>query len=245
MTGERKANLEIAADAEALAHRVADWLLARALAKEENVFAIALSGGATPRRLYRRLAAQPYLDAFPWSRSQWFWGDERFVPHSDAASNYRMVHEALLSRAPIPAANIHAIPTESVSPQAAASIYDAELKSFYGAGRLDSARPLFDVTLLGLGPDGHTASLFPGTAVLAERVRWVAAVSDAKHGERITLTYPALQSSRDAAFLVTGADKRSILARYRGGDTSLPASHLVPSGTLHVFADRAAAGEAI
>ncbi|MEO8559033.1 MAG: 6-phosphogluconolactonase [Rhodospirillales bacterium] len=243
MTGERKTNLEIVADAEALAQRVANWLWALALAKEK-VFAIALSGGGTPRLLYQHLAAQPYRDSFPWSRAHWFWGDERFVPHSDAASNYRMVHDALLSRAPIPAANIHAIPTEGVSPQAAASIYDAELKSFYGAKRLDPARPLFDVTLLGLGPDGHTASLFPGTAVLAEHVRWVAAVTDDKHGERITLTYPALQSSRHAAFLVAGADKRSILSRYRRGDASLPASHLVPSGTLHVFADRAAVGEA-
>ena len=147
---------------------------------KEGVFAVALSGGSTPRRLYEHLAGPPYRDAFPWSRTHWFWGDERFVPHGDAQSNYRMVREALLSRAPIPAINIHPIPTEGVSPEAAAVTYERELKSFYGAKRLDAARPLFDVTLLGLGPDGHTASLFPGTAVLAERDRWVAAVVGVK-----------------------------------------------------------------
>jgi 6-phosphogluconolactonase len=243
MTSGRKAEFEIVADAEAMAHRVADWLSTLALARED-VFAIALSGGNTPRLLYRHLAAEPYLDAFPWSRAHWFWGDERFVPHGNAASNYRMVQEAMLSRAPIPAANVHAIPTEGVSLHGAASLYEAELKSFYGAERLDPTRPLFDVTLLGLGPDGHTASLFPGTAVLAERVRWVAAVADDRHGVRITLTYPALESSRHVAFLVAGTDKHAILARYRRGDASLPASHLAPRGALYVFADRAAAGEA-
>ena len=136
---------------------------------EGGSFAVCLSGGSTPQRLYEHLAGPPYRDAFPWSRTHWFWGDEQFVPHDDALSNYRMVREALLSRAPIPAVNIHPIPTEGLSPEAAASAYERELKSFYGADHLDPARPLFDVNLLGLGPDGHTASLFPGSAVLAER----------------------------------------------------------------------------
>ena len=161
MTHPFEAKLEILADPEALSHRVADWLLEMATAKD-GIFAINLSGGSTPRRLYERLAGPPYRDTFPWSRTHWFWGDERFVPHDDALSNYRMVREALLSRAPIPADNVHPIPTEGISPEAAASAYERQLKSFYGAERLDPARPLFDVTLLGLGPDGHTASLFPG-----------------------------------------------------------------------------------
>ena len=203
MTSPSEAKLEILADPEALSRRVADWMLELATAKD-GVFAVALSGGSTPRRLYEHLAGPPYRDVFPWSRTHWFWGDERFVPHDDALSNYRMVREALLSRAPIPAINIHPIPTEGISPEAAASAYERELKSFYGAERLDPARPLFDVNLLGLGPDGHTASLFPGTAVLAERDRWVAAVIGAKSEARITLTYPALESSRHAAFLVAG-----------------------------------------
>jgi 6-phosphogluconolactonase len=241
MTNSSQVKLEILADPEALARRVADWLLAAANAKD-GVFAIALSGGSTPRRLYEYLAEPTYRDGFPWSRTHWFWGDERFVPHGDALSNYRMVREALLSLAPIPATNIHAIPTEGVSPEAAASAYERELKSFYGAERLDPARPLFDVTLLGLGPDGHTASLFPNTAVLAERDSWVAAVVGAKSEARITLTYPVLESSRNAAFLVVGEEKRAALARLRRGDDSLPAACLHPTGTLWIFGDAAAVG---
>ncbi|MGO8917033.1 MAG: 6-phosphogluconolactonase [Stellaceae bacterium] len=244
MTGPATPRLEILGDSEALSRRVADWMLDLATAKA-GAFAVALSGGSTPRQLYQLLAGPPYRAAFPWSRTHWFWGDERFVPRDDAQSNYRMVREALLSRAPVPAVNIHPIPTEDVGAEAAASAYERELKSFYGAARLDPARPLFDVTLLGLGPDGHTASLFPGTAVLAERERWVAAVIGAKAETRITLTYPALESSRHAAFLVAGKEKRAILERFRRGDDALPAARLHPGGTLWLFADAAAAGMAI
>jgi 6-phosphogluconolactonase len=243
MTRVSEAKLEILADREALSRRVAGWMLELATAKD-GAFSVALSGGSTPRRLYRLLVEPPYRNRFPWSRTHWFWSDERFVPHDDPLSNYRMVREALLSRAPIPASNIHPISTEGITAEAAASAYERELKAFYGAGRLDPARPLFDVTLLGLGPDGHTASLFPGTTVLAERDRWVAAVDGAKTEVRITLTYPALESSRHAAFLVAGEDKRTIFGRLRRGDDSVPAARLHPIGTLWVFAD-VAAGEAI
>jgi 6-phosphogluconolactonase len=234
--------LEVLANPEALARWVAGWITEMAIAKE-GVFAVALSGGSTPRPIYEHLAAPPYRDAFPWSRTHWFWGDERFVPHDDPLSNYRMAQEALLSRAPIPAANIHPIPTGGGNPEAAALAYDRELKSFYGAECLDPARPLFDVNLLGLGPDGHTASLFPGNAVLGERDRWVAAVVGAKPEARITLTYPALESSRSATLIVAGKDKRDIFARFRSGDETLPAARLRPTGTLYLFADVAAAGE--
>lgn len=239
MTNPIEAKLEILADAEALSHRVADWLLEMATAKD-GLFVIDLSGGSTPRRLYERLAGPPYRDTFPWSRTHWFWGDERFVPHDDALSNYRMVRDALLSRAPIPALNVHPIPTEGVTPEAAALVYERQLKSFYGAERLDPARPLFDVTLLGLGPDGHTASLFPETTAVTEQNHWVAAVVGAKSEARITLTYPALESSRNAAFLVEGEEKRAILKRLCRGDDSLPAARLRPTGALWVFADEAA-----
>ena len=240
MSDQRGIVWEIVPDAEALAQRAASWLLAAARA-QDGAFAIALSGGATPRRLYEVLAEPPYRDVFPWPRVHLFWGDERFVPRDDAASNYRMVHEALLSRVSIPDANIHAIPTEGLHPDDAAAAYERELKSFYGADRLDPARPLFDVVLLGLGSDGHTASLFAGSAILDERDRWVAAVLDAKSEPRITLTYPALESSRRTAFLVAGSEKREILARFRAGDDALPAARLRPVGTLLVFADAAAA----
>ena len=244
MTRPFEAKLEILANPEALSRRVADWLLDMATAKD-GVFAVSLSGGSTPKQLYECLAEPPYRETFPWSRTHWFWGDERFVPHDDALSNYRMVRQALLSRAPIPAANVHPMPTEGLSPEAAASAYERQLKSFYGAERLDPVRPLFDVTLLGLGPDGHTASLFPGTAVLAERDRWVAAVVGTKSEARITLTYPALESSRNVAFLVVGEEKQAILGRLCHGDASLPAAHLRPAGALWVFADETAGMEAI
>jgi 6-phosphogluconolactonase len=244
MTGPPQANLEILADPENLARRVADWILDLATARD-GVFAVALSGGSTPQRLYQLLAGAPYRAGFPWSRTHWFWGDERFVPHDDALSNYRMVREAMLSRVPIPAGNIHPMPTEGVTPEAAAAAYARELNSFYGAARLDPLRPLFDVTLLGLGPDGHTASLFPGTSVLAERDRWVAAVVGTKLEARITLTYPALESSRHTAFLVAGKEKSAILDRFRRGDETLPAARLHPTGTLWLFADAAAARETV
>jgi len=241
MIGASEAKLEILTDAAALSRRVAAWLLELALAKE-GAFAVCLSGGSTPQGLYERLADAPYRDAFPWSRTHWFWGDERFVPHDDSLSNYRMARLALLSRAPVPPANIHPIPTEGLTPDAAASQYEGELKSFYGAGQLDPSKPLFDVNLLGLGLNGHTASLFPGSPVLAERDKWVAAVIGAKPEARITLTYPTLESSRHAAFLVAGDEKRAIFRRLRSGDESLPAARLHPTGTLWMFADAAAAG---
>jgi 6-phosphogluconolactonase len=117
------------------------------------------------------------------------------------------------------------------------------LKSFYGAGTLDSARPLFEIALLGLGEDGHFASLFPRHPVLKEHTRWAAPVIGATPEPRITLTYPVLESSRHAAFLVAGASKADILRRFRAGEPDLPASHFQPLGELSVFADRAAAGE--
>jgi 6-phosphogluconolactonase len=234
-------HLEILADPEAMARRVAGWLLAAAVRSEQR-FAVALSGGSTPRRLYELLAGSPYCEAFPWARTHWFWGDERFVPRDSSESNYRMVREAMLARAPVPAANIHPVPTEGLAPEDAALSYERMLKAFYGAATLSPNRPLFDVTFLGLGPDGHTASLFPDTAVLRERSRWVSAVIGAKAEPRITLTYPALESSRAIAFLVTGAAKRPVLEQLLKRDPALPATHLhLVNGTLHLFADCAAA----
>ncbi|WP_262272529.1 6-phosphogluconolactonase [Microvirga yunnanensis] len=239
MTAFSTATVEVLADAEALARRAADWLLAAALAKQD-AFTIALSGGSTPRRLYELLAAPPYYDAFPWSRTHWFWGDERFVPHDSAQSNFRMACETLLSRMPIPAANVHPVPTKGLTPEEAAVEYECTLQSFYGATVLTPKRPLFDVVLLGLGAEGHIASLFPGTAILEERRRWVASVVGAKPEPRISLTYPALNSSRQVAFLAAGESKREVLDRLFRGDTSLPAARLRPRGELRFFLDRAA-----
>lgn len=243
MTRAAEAGLCVYATPAELAGHAADWLLEIALAKE-GVVAVCLSGGATPQLLYRRLAEPPYLGAFPWSRAHFFWGDERFVPHGSALSNYRMAHEALLARAPVPPQNIHPIPTEGLSPDEAAAVYEYELKSFYGAVQLDPARPFFDAAFLGLGGDGHTASLFPGSAALEERERWAVAVKGMKAETRITLTYPALESSAHAAFLVAGPEKRPVLARLRGGGADFPAALLNVSGALSIFCDAAAAAPA-
>jgi 6-phosphogluconolactonase len=235
---------KIYADPEALAQHAADWLLAWAsatTAKEGARFSVCLSGGSTPKRLYELLATSPRRDAFPWQRTHWFWGDERFVPPDDTSSNYRMVREAMLDRVPVPAANIHPIPTLSVSPEQAAKVYERELQLFHGEETLDPDRPLFDVVLLGLGTNGHTASLFPGMPVLDERTRWAGTMTDAEAGTRITLTYPALESCRQALFLVAGADKKPMLKRVLSGDRALPAGRFAPQGTLHFFVDRAAA----
>ena len=229
-------------DAETLAHHVAEWLcdLARA---SDRTFAVSLSGGSTPRRLYELLATPEIASRFPWSRVHWFWGDERFVPHDHPDSNYGMARDAFLSRVPVPADNVHAIPTEGLSPEQAAAAYEATLKRFYGADTLAPGRPLFDVTLLGIGEDGHTASLFPGQPALQETQRWVVAVIGAMPEPRITLTYPALDSSRDVAFVVTGRGKRDVVARAQAGDRTIPAGLVRPVGRLHWFTDRAAAAE--
>jgi 6-phosphogluconolactonase len=229
-------------DADAMARHVADWICGLARSTDQP-FSICLSGGATPRPVYEFLAEPAIATRFPWRRVHWFFGDERFVPHDHPDSNYRMVYEALISRAPIASANVHAVPVDGLSPQRAALAYEAALKRHYGAERLEPDRPLFDVTLLGIGADGHTASLFPGHPSLSERRRLVVAVVGPTSQPRITLTYPALDSSRDLAFVVSGESKRGILARVRAGDPALPASRIRPLGSLHWFADRAAAPE--
>ncbi len=236
-----KVQLEILHDPRVLAQRVADWLLAAAIS-ELGTFKIALSGGSTPKLLYECLAGTPYRDRFPWSRVHWFWGDERFVPHDDAMSNYRMVHDALFAHVPVPIANIHPIATEGLHPDKSAEQYERTLKAAYGGEYLEPERPLFDVTLLGLGEDGHTASLFPETTVLGERHRWVAADVGAKAEARITLTYPAIESSRRVAFLVAGRGKREVFAAVQREGCTLPAARVHPVGSLTWFVDRAAAG---
>ena len=231
------ADLIVLDDAQAVARHAAAWLSRKLAARAQEASAVCLSGGATPRILYATLAQIP----LPWKRIHWFWCDERFVPSADPRSNYGMVQELLLARAPIPRENIHAIPTGRDTPEAAAAAYEEDLKRFYGAPALQADRPLFDVTFLGVGEDGHTASLFPGSPVLQERSRWAAAVRDAQSEARITLTYPVLESSRDVAFLVTGARKRAIMEEMLDGATGAPAARVRPAGRLRWFVDRAAA----
>ena len=231
--------LDVLADPDALAMRAADLMMS--IAETKQRVAIALSGGSTPRKLYQLLATSPRLEAFPWANVHWFWGDERFVPPDDPASNYRMTREAMLARAPVPPDHIHPMPTVGLSPEAAAAAYARTLKDFYGADELVPDRPLFDLVLLGLGTNGHTASLFPGMPVLEERRHWVGTMHDPEAGTRLTLTYPALESSRETVFLVAGADKKTVLREVLAGDQAQPAARLRPQGTLRFLADRAAA----
>ncbi|HEY1753619.1 MAG TPA: 6-phosphogluconolactonase [Caulobacteraceae bacterium] len=233
--------IEVLADPPALATRVAEWMTEAALAGPAP-FRICLSGGSTPKRLYALLGSPPFVERFPWAKAAWFWGDERFVPYDDPASNYRMAREAMLAKAPVSSASIHPMPTDG-EPDAAARGYERTLKDAYGAEALDPARPLFEIMLLGLGPDGHTASLLPGDPVLGERSRWVAAVAHGRPEVRITLTYPAIESSRRVAFLVEGAQKAAILAAVRGGASDVPAARLRPAGEITWFVDAAAAGQ--
>ena len=222
--------------AETLALEVAEWLCTLAQASDGD-FTVCLSGGSTPRPLYQRLATPAVASRFPWGRSHWFWGDERFVPHAHPDSNFLMADEAFLSRVPVPASNIHAIPTEHLAPEHAAAAYAETLQRFYGAQTLAPERPLFDVALLGVGEDGHTASLFPGDRALQETRRWAVAVISAKREPRITLTYPTLDSSRHVVFLVTGREKRKTVARVRDGASTLPAAMVRPLGQVHWFTD--------
>jgi 6-phosphogluconolactonase len=235
--------LTVFEDGPALAEGVAHWLMERALAKKGH-FSLCLSGGSTPKVLYQRLAQPPFRDSFPWDRTDLFFGDERFVPAGDKDSNFTMASTALLDHVPIPKANVFRMVTEVASAQVVADTYEATLKRYYGAETLDAGRPLFDVNLLGLGPDGHTASLLPGQPVLEERTKWVADVSKGRPEARITLTYPVLESASAIAFLVVGAEKAAMLAHVRAGATDVPAGGLRTTAEIHFFADKAAVGTA-
>lgn len=233
-------NSEILPDADAVARAAADRLVALCVAAPDRPVAVCLSGGSTPKRLYALLAGPDYRDALPWARLHWFFGDDRHVPWDDAASNVRMAREAFAG-APIPAENLHGIPTEGTL-EADAAAYETELNAFYGTDRLDPGRPLFDLVLLGLGEDGHTASLFPGKPALDEATAWVAPVPEAGLAPfvpRITLTFPVLASARSVLFLVTGEAKRAPLERLAEGET-LPAFRV--AGPVTWLLDRAAAG---
>ena len=236
------AKVETSADKTSLAGHFADWLVARYEATN-GPFALNLSGGSTPKSVYELLASEAYSAKFDWTRIHVFFGDERFVPPDHPDSNYRMTREAMLSKVPIPEGNVHAVPTTGADPAEAAAAYEVTLKRFYGHDTLDLARPLFAVTLLGLGEDGHTASLFPGTAALDERTKWVTAVVGAKPEPRITMTYPVLASSRAVVFLVAGAGKRAMLGHLLDGDTAIPAGRIESAGDLTVFCDEAALGQ--
>lgn len=238
--GDRSVEPELAVlpDKEALSHAAAQRFVALAdRYTSTGAFGVALSGGSTPRPLYERLAAPPYRDQVSWPQVHLFWGDERCVPPDHAESNYRMACETLLDHVEIPAENIHRVRGE-LDPARAAQEYRSELERVLGAS------PGFDLILLGMGDDGHTASLFPGSPALQENERAAVAVY-APHLDswRVTLTLPVLNRARHVLFLVSGADKAPALARIRAGEP-LPAARVCPGqGTLTWLIDEAATGE--
>ncbi len=164
----RRPDLIVTADVDALAQTAANRISAR-LSQRSGRLAVCLSGGSTPERLYAVLAAEPYRNALPWERIHWFWGDDRFVPHNDPRSNCGAARRLLLEHVPSAPGHIHAMPTSAGSTAEVARLYEADLRGFYGAEALIPERPLFDVVLMGLGADGHTASLFPGRPECQEK----------------------------------------------------------------------------
>ena len=208
-------------------------------------FRLVLSGGSTPRALYQLLANEEFLPLIDWANVYVFWGDERCVPPDHADSNYRMARQSLLDFVPIPLDHIYRLHGE-MPPEQAASAYEASLRSFFSdreRGETPEAR--FDLVLLGLGDDAHTASLFPGTPALAETERWVAAQYVEKLGVwRLTLTPPAINAASAVQFLATGAGKAAALAAVLAGPRDphqFPAQFIQPqSGALDWYVDEAA-----
>ena len=238
----------ISADADALAHEAARRFVAaaRAASAARGRFAVALSGGSTPKALFALLAAAPYRDRIAWGNVQIFWGDERCVPPTDEQSNYRMTRETLLDRVALPAAQIHRIPAEDPDPARAARAYTAVLEQLFTLG--EGEFPTFDLIHLGLGPEGHTASLFPGSPALKEERALVAAPYVEKLGaHRITLTPLVINAAREVQFLVAGAGKAEIVGRVLHDPydpDELPAQIVAPSpGRLVWLLDEAAAAE--
>ncbi len=238
-------NLTIYPDNQSFVQGAADFiaeLATRAIA-ERGRFTIALSGGSTPRPIYARLAGAEYRERIAWPQVHIFFGDERCVPLDDARSNYRMARETVFDQVPIPPDNIHRIKGE-IDPALAALIYEQELQGLFRTRLL----PAFDLICLGMGENGHTASLFPGTSVLHERERWVAAqYVEVMQTWRVTFTAPLINAARNVAFLVEGPGKAEMLWRVLAGPYQpdvLPSQLIQPvSGQLYWLVDAAAASK--
>jgi 6-phosphogluconolactonase len=236
-TTQSNQSLQRYPDPAAVAQAAADIVVPFIESAGDRPFSLALSGGTTPQRFYRLLAEEPYRSRIPWRNVHVFLVDERHVPHDHPDSNYRMIREAMLDHVPIPASNIHPMPTED-SPDDCATRYESELNEFFG-----NATPQFDVMILGMGPDGHTASLFPGRELATNML--VSAVYDSPKPPptRLTLTLPVINQSRSVMFLATGTDKADALSKIflEGTQSGLPAAMVRPTeGTLLWLADHAA-----
>ncbi len=206
--------------------------------EKRGIFIVALSGGKTPVHFYRRLANMK--EAFPWNKTHVFPVDERFVSFTAKESNFGMLKKTLLDKVPVPPENIHPIPAERSTPQISAMEYEEDLRIFFKLSK--GQFPQFDLILLGIGEDGHTASLFPGSPLLNEQIRLAAPVIlDKVRHPRVTLTLPAINHSRNVLFLVTGKNKAAVLKSiFDEGDDLLPASRVKPDGNLIFLIDQEA-----
>lgn len=237
------ANIRRVAEARSLYHDAVTFIVQRI---QESIGArgtatLLLSGGSTPRAVYELLSTDSWQERVVWKNVHLFWGDERCVPPTHAESNYGMTYEVLLKKISIPAENVHRIQGER-SPEEAARVYDEEITQHFHL--TDDAMPRFDLTLLGLGEDGHTASLFPGTPVLKETRRRVAdVVVPSRNTHRVSVTLPVLNNSREVLFLVSGESKAAILRDVLEGPAGrYPAQEVRPiNGAVHWLVDDAAA----
>ena len=213
--------------------------------KKRNIFTLVLSGGSTPRLLYEELARQPISKRIDWQKTHLFWGDERYLPKNHPESNFALAFQSLIAKVDVPLGNVHRILTESGSAKAAAEDYEKTLRHFFRppSGSEDHPYlPSFDLVLLGLGQDGHTASIFPGDAALVEKYRWVVAVDGASASPpvpRITLTLPVFNKAKCVIFLVSGSRKKEVFEEIMNnpGTAAYPAARVRPSGRLLWFID--------
>lgn len=234
--------LHIAKDATQLSENLAAWTCNYILQtlQDKEIFTFVLSGGSTPKLLYTLLAKEPYVQMIPWNRIHFFWGDERAVPFTDDRNNAKMACDTLLYKVGVPEDNIHVMRTD-IEPEAAAKEYELVLQQFFKRNEKS-----FDLVLLGMGDDGHTLSLFPGTEVVHEKKAWVKAFFlDAQDMYRITLTAPVVNNAAAVVFLATGNGKALTLQGVIEGEfkpDTYPSQVIKPTeGELHWFIDEAAA----
>lgn len=239
-------HLHISKDLEELSERVANWIVDQVISilKEQDRFTICLSGGSTPKKLYQLLATENFKDKIDWKKFHVFWGDERFVPFADDRNNAKMALDVLLDHVPVPSEQIHIIRTD-IEPEDSANEYEKILRKYFSANR-DEKPVSFDLTLLGLGDNAHTLSLFPGYEIVHEKNSWVLPVFlKEQNMTRITLTAPVVNFSKQTAFLVAGQDKSDALVHVLEGHFApdlYPAQLIQPAnGELFWFVDESAA----
>lgn len=239
-------HIQVIANAEALTQAAAAEFVKRVnqAITTSGRFTVALSGGSTPKSLYALLATEPWRRQIPWNNVHFFWGDERHVPPNHADSNYRMTQERLLFQVPVPSENVHRIKTENPDASSVAEAYEQDIRQFFQLQ--GNELPQFDLVLLGMGSDGHTASLFPGTHVIHEQTRLVAAPWVEKFKTyRITLTPPVLNNANHIIFFVTGSEKAETLKAVLEGEYQpdrFPSQSIHPThGTVLWMVDQTAA----